>query len=135
MIIRKNFLVTIALLSAVVLGTAATSPAPDEKHEGYKNLKVLPKNITEDQMKEVMKGWSKALGVKCNHCHVQQKDDPKKLDFPNDAKPEKDMARSMYKMTMKINKKYFGHEKHEGEKAVMEVSCNTCHRGHDEPEK
>jgi hypothetical protein len=29
------------------------------------------------------------------------------MDFAADAKPEKEMAREMYKMTQDINKKYF----------------------------
>ncbi len=129
---KRNFIAIISLLAVVIIGSAATMP--DEDHT-YKNLKVLPKNISHDDLSGVMKSWSTALGVKCNFCHAPKVDNPEKLDFPNDAKPEKEMARSMYKMTMKINKKYFGHEDMEGEKAVLEVNCNTCHRGNANPEK
>ena len=38
----------------------------------YKNLKVLPKNITKPQMDSVMKHFTVALGVKCNFCHVRK---------------------------------------------------------------
>lgn len=129
MIKHKSLLTLLLLLSAVILG-AATMPQADEKPE-FDNLKVLPKDIGKDELRALMKGWNNALGVKCNFCHVQSLDDPKKLNYASDAKPEKEMARSMYKMTAKINKKYFGHEKG----ALPEVSCNTCHGGKKEPAK
>lgn len=128
---KKHLIVTCALL----MGVFCAATLPQEEHPKPKNLKVLPKNISHDELEKTMKGWSKALGVKCSFCHVSRQDDPKKLDFASDAKPEKDMARSMYKMTMKINKKYFGHEKSHDGQAVLEVSCNTCHRGDKHPAK
>jgi len=129
MIKHKSLIVLTLLISAVLLG-AATMPEPVEKPD-FKNLKVLPKNIGHDELRSLMKGWNNALGVKCNFCHVPMKDDPKKLNYADDSKPEKDMARSMYRMTAKINKKYFGHE----EASVPEVSCNTCHGGKEHPAK
>ena len=128
---QRKFLVVLTLLSTVILLGAAKMEKPDEKQEKFKNLKVLPKKISNDDLRKVMRGWNNALGVKCNFCHVQSPDDPKKLDFASDAKPEKEMARSMYKMTQKINKKYFDHKG----AAVLEVDCNTCHRGKTHPEK
>lgn len=132
----RNLIIGLSLF-AFVIGSAASTPLADEKPEEHKNLKVLPKKISHDDLRAVMKSWNNALGVKCNFCHVPRKDDPKKLDYVSDEKPEKDMARSMYKMTMRINKKYFGEEEHESKdgKAVLEVTCNTCHRGKEHPEK
>jgi cytochrome c2 len=132
---KRNYLATIFLLAALIISSAATMPQQEEKHEEYKNLKVLPKKISHDELSATMKSWNNALGVKCNFCHAQQKDNPKKLDFASDAKSEKEMARSMFKMTAKINKKYFGHEELENGQAVLEVSCNTCHRGKTHPGK
>jgi hypothetical protein len=128
--IKQRYLLVLTLLISTVLLGAAAMPQPEEKPE-FKNLKVLPKNIGHDELRSLMKGWNNALGVKCNFCHAPTKEDPKKLDYASDAKPEKDMARSMYKMTAKINKKYFGHE----EVSVPEVSCNTCHGGKEHPSK
>ena len=126
---HKKLIIVASLLGAFIIGSAATTPAYDE-HDEYKNLKVLPKKTTHDEMQKIMKSWNVALGVKCNFCHSPRKDNPEKLDFASDAKHEKDIARSMYKMTMKINKKYFGHEKEEHEgAAILEVDCITCHRG------
>ena len=57
------------------------------------------------------------------------------MDWAADGKPEKDMARQMYKMTQAINKKYF-HAKKDSTNMIMEsgVNCNTCHRGTSHPE-
>ncbi len=66
-----------------------------------------------------------ALNVKCGYCHARN-DSTKKLDFASDAKPEKDAARNMMRMTNDINKKYFNFHK---EKTAPEVvTCITCHR-------
>ena len=135
MIRKRTLLITLSLFAAIIIGSSATFPQQDGEHKKAKNLNVLPKNISHDDLEKVMKSWNKALGVKCNHCHVARKDDPKKLDFVSDEKPEKEMARDMYKMTMKLNRKYFGDEKKEHGKATLAVNCNTCHRGHDEPEE
>ncbi|CAL1516711.1 c-type cytochrome [Chitinophaga sp. MM2321] len=121
--LKKSFIVVSALL---VAGTLCSLALPQE-NEKAKNLKVLPKNISHEELITVMKGFNAALGVKCNFCHAPQKDDPKKLDFPSDENPHKGVARDMIRMTKRINKKFFkGSE-------VMSVSCYTCHNGNEEP--
>ena len=52
----------------------------------WKNLKVLPKNISKDSLDYLMEGYTSALSVKCNYCHASQKDNPSKLDFASDDK-------------------------------------------------
>jgi hypothetical protein len=100
----------------------------------YKNLKVLPKDISHEDLGKVMGKWSQSLGVHCNYCHARN-EEIKKMDFVSDAKPEKETARHMFRMMQKINKKYF--------KAVKDstgminesgVTCFTCHRGSSHPE-
>src|SRR5690606_23342798 len=39
----------------------------------WKNLKVLPKDISKDSLDHLMKGYTLALGVKCNYCHAPSK--------------------------------------------------------------
>jgi hypothetical protein len=34
------------------------------------NLKVLPSSITMDDLVDTMAGFTRALGVRCNYCHV-----------------------------------------------------------------
>lgn len=124
-------LLTLGIVSAFVL-TAATAPEKARQEEPFKpkNLKVLPKNITRNELDSVMKHWKDALGVKCGHCHSPSESNPKRLDFASDAKPQKDVARKMYKMTRSLNRKYFA----EHSALVNRVACNTCHRGQTEPQ-
>lgn len=113
-------------ISILVLSIALCSlTLPDEPK--FKNLKVLNKNISHDELDSVMKSFKNSLGVKCSFCHAQRKDDPKKLDFASDESEHKLIARDMMRMTMKINKKYFRNEKQDA------ITCYTCHNGHKEP--
>jgi len=111
----------VALLAAlaVVLPRSA-----DAQPAGPKNLQVLPKTSTKEQVKAIMKLQSKALGVECDFCH----DVP---DMASDANEHKKIARQMMKMTDEINAKWMkgwkGAEKHP-------VTCNTCHQGKPEPQ-
>ena len=102
----------------------------------WENLKVLPKDISKDSLMGLMKNYSAALGVKCNHCHIPSKKDATKLDFANDSKIEKEIARGMIGMTNEINAKhfqpYFPDPKPE---QVHVVNCVMCHRGTANPEK
>lgn len=123
---RKN---SIVLMAAVLLSITLCSLSlpQQQQHEKAKNLKVLPKNTSHEELEKVMKEFKEALGVKCNFCHAPRKDDPKKLDFASDDNDHKMIARDMMRMTARLNKKYFkGHQ-------TMAVTCYTCHRGHDEP--
>ncbi|MDB5128447.1 c-type cytochrome [Mucilaginibacter sp.] len=132
MTINKKLLATMALLSVVVfMAMAPAAPTDDEK---FKNLKVLPKDISKEEMHKVMEEWEHALGARCSFCHVRN-EETKKMDFANDAKPEKAMAREMYKMTQAINKKYF-HAKKDSTNRIMEsnINCYSCHRGVSHPE-
>ncbi|ASU35262.1 c-type cytochrome [Mucilaginibacter xinganensis] len=130
MLINKKIWVTLGLASVVSI-VALTSMAPDKE---FKNLKVLPKHITDRQLDQVMDEWSHSLGVHCNFCHVRNEAE-KKMDFASDAKPEKEMARKMYKMMNKINQKYFEAKKDSlGMVMKSGVNCNTCHHGESHPE-
>lgn len=95
----------------------------------FKNLKVLPKDISEEELKAVMHNFNDALGVKCSFCHASGSNG--KLDFASDGKKYKEVAREMMKMTMGINKKYFKTKN----PREFEVTCYTCHNGNDHPSK
>lgn len=135
MIINKKAFITIGLFAAVILTTMQSlKPVADDEKPQWKNLKVLPKTLTKDQMHDVMEEWEHALGTKCSFCHVRDTA-TRKMDWANDAKPEKEMARKMYKMTEMLNKKYFHAKKNEmGMMAEEGVNCNSCHHGEEHPE-
>jgi hypothetical protein len=127
---KKTFVAIVAGLF-MIAGIAATKPPEAPK---YKNLKILPKNISKEDLDKVMDHFKAALGVKCTFCHAPSKDTAQKWpDFASDEKPEKLIARKMMKMTSKINKKFFADNKNEQGVAVPAVECMTCHRGSPHP--
>jgi hypothetical protein len=91
--------------------------------EGFKNLQVLPKTISKDELKGLMKAQAKALDVECDHCHNVP-------DMASDDNPNKKVARDMMKMTMEINQKWIKPLK---DSAKNQVTCGTCHRGKETP--
>lgn len=121
----------LTLLATVAIGLALSAFMPQEQAYKAKNLTVMPKNSSKEDIEEVMEGFKVALGVKCGFCHAPKADDPKKLDFASDAKPEKEMARKMMRMTAKLNKKYFHNKEEKG--MMINISCQTCHNGNKEP--
>ena len=135
--IRKRSIVTVLTAGAVVICSfAGTGPekAPAEPKTEYSNLKVLPRNISSKALQSIMiDEFEDGLGVGCNFCHAEQKGSHR-LDYASDAKPEKEIARQMMRMTMKINTKYFK-LRHPmiGDPGVI-ISCNSCHRGQPRPE-
>ncbi|HEV2354963.1 MAG TPA: c-type cytochrome [Puia sp.] len=132
MLNHKKFVVLAALAGLTAIGVMAMRPADDPP--GPKNLKVLPKHISHDDLMKTMDGWKTALGVKCNFCHAQSADSTShRLDFASDAKPEKNIARHMYKMAIKINKKFFKDAKDDQGRSIQVVSCMTCHHGSPHP--
>jgi len=128
--VSKRIYTLLSLSVFVVLGVAFTRP-----DDGFKNLKVLNKNISHEELGKVMHNFNDALGVKCDFCHAPSKDPGGHPDFASDEKGEKKIAREMMKMTNKINKKFFHGKTKLGDKdAVLAVSCATCHHGSPHPE-
>lgn len=120
-------------MACFILSLSAFMPKPEPEPKA-KNLKVLPKDISKEELDKVMDDFKLALGVRCSHCHAPMKDNPRKLDFASDEKPEKETAREMMRMTAKINKKYFHEAMKEGN-TIAKIACITCHNGKTEPAK
>ena len=130
-ILRKNLLLVILGLVAFVIAGSAFSPAGNLQK---RNLKVLPKNISNEKLDSIMNSFEHALGVKCDFCHSKTKNDPEKLEYESDDKPEKEIARRMMIMTNEINKKYFNFNDTPDSVIIQSVLCITCHRGEPHPE-
>lgn len=128
---KNKLIVFFVLLAFVFIGIAATRP-PARNNE--RNLKVLPKDISNADLDSVMETYSKHLNVSCDFCHAESKTNKNDLDYASDDKPEKEITRQMMKMTADINKDYFDYTiiYKAGEK--MAVSCYTCHDGFPRPE-
>jgi hypothetical protein len=128
--VSKRIYTLLALTIFVTLGVAFTTA-----DAGYKNLKVLNKNISHEELGKVMHDFNDALGVKCDFCHAPSKEPGGHPDFASDEKGEKKIAREMMKMTNKINKKFFHGKTKLGDKdALLAVGCATCHHGSPHPE-
>jgi hypothetical protein len=112
---------------------AAPQPAPKSE---FKNLQVLPPDIPREELLATMRGFTRGLGVRCDHCHTPLPGDPEKFDFPSDANPHKNIARTMLRMTMRINGDFISKLPREAgaTEAPPRVVCWTCHRGKTEPE-
>jgi hypothetical protein len=123
-------IIIICTLTFIVMLQSFAPAKPDEPKP--KNLKVLPKNISHDELIRTMKGYCVSLGVHCNECHysTQSGDAKPEFDFASDAKPEKNTARKMIKMMDAINSKYLG--KMNGGN-LERITCVTCHRGNIKP--
>ena len=134
-----SLVLTIGFLCLMLIFYAFTSKENSEASYQpvlWKNLKVLPKDISKDSLDYLMKGYTIALSVDCTHCHAPQKDNPKKLDFASDDKIEKEIARGMIQMTNDLNKNYFQPHFPDPKPAqVYVVNCVMCHRGAYNPEK
>ncbi|HYV91832.1 MAG TPA: c-type cytochrome [Chitinophagales bacterium] len=128
----KKMISVIAVI-ALIIGLQTSGQTKQEEPEKPKNLKVLPKNITHEELIQTMKGFSKALGVRCNHCHVTLSSGTPEhpdFDFPSDAKKEKIIARQMIRMVTAINHKYLS-KMEDGN--LEQITCVTCHRGNLKP--
>ena len=126
---------TLVLVAAVLL--AACTAMQQQKSqiradEGvFHNLQVFPQNITHDELIANMRGFAKALGTRCDHCHTANPPGSKEqFDFASDAKPEKNTARAMMRMVHATNFEYLAKVNPHGQM----VTCNTCHRGHTVPD-
>lgn len=121
--------VIIAMAIVVIAGTAAV-PSPSND---YKNLKVLPKDIsTKDLSRIMIDDFEDGLGVSCGFCHAEEKDSHK-LDYASDEKPEKEIARLMMKMTLDVNEKYFQVTHPLIGDSTLSITCMTCHKGQPRP--
>lgn len=93
----------LAILLAAALSLSAAEP---------KNVKVLT-GVPSSEIIPIMSVMANSLGVACTYCHESE--------FASDAKPAKEAARRMIRLTRAIN------DTHYAGKVV--VTCNTCHHG------
>ena len=81
-----------------------------------------------------MRGFAFALGVRCEHCHVEKKAPEKGFDFGADEKDAKKTARVMLQMVSAINHDYISKvPKAPSDGAAIQVQCVTCHHGLTQP--
>jgi predicted trehalose synthase len=128
----------IIIALAVSLFLAACAAMQQQKAQAaradtgeFHNLQIFPQNITHDELIANMRGFARALGTRCDHCHTANAPGSKEqFDFSSDAKPEKSVARAMMRMVHSANNDYLAKVNPHGQM----VSCLTCHRGHTVPD-
>ncbi|SPE19088.1 Cytochrome c family protein (modular protein) [Candidatus Sulfotelmatomonas gaucii] len=126
-----------ALFARASLSQAPQGPqlAPPRTFPAPTNLKVLPEDLSGQQVHDIMEHWAGSLGTQCDSCHAEDQenaapDGHPRLNFADDSKPMKAVARLMYRMTEEINNNYIP----KGRGSDIPVTCGTCHRGRVSPE-
>ena len=123
-------LVTIMVLLVTVVAFCAAATGK----RLYTNLKVLPKDISSKDLQGIMTDdLEDGLGVSCGFCHAAAPGGHG-LDFVSDAKPEKEVARRMMKMTLELNKKFFHVKTPRIGGNTLTITCATCHKGEPFPD-
>lgn len=123
---KKTIIATVSIVF-IIISLAFTIDVQPR----YKNLKILPQDISKEKLDSIMHNFCMSLSVKCAFCHVRN-DAEKKWDFASDSVADKLITRKMMLMTNSINKKYFQEEMPEEAKnaeTIVVVGCYTCHRG------
>ena len=107
-----------AYVARVTAAIAGRENLPAE--QVFKDIQLLKGTPASRVLAIMNAGYSRALGVSCEHCH-----DPEA--FESNAKEEKARARGMIRMVNMIN---------EGNRSIPEfandpvvVNCTVCHRG------
>ena len=88
------------------------------------NIQVLPKDTTRQQITGIMRGFTAALGVMCDHCHVGTMQERSK-----DDNPKKAIARKMIQMTAAINGEHLKGVGDPAPDGAAKITCYSCHRG------
>lgn len=122
-------LIIVFIFTFLVFSAGAFQQKEEQK---AKNLKVLPKDISHDDLDKEMRFYNNSLNVKCNYCHAPSKERPGRLDFASDSNSHKEDTRAMIRMTNDINEKYF-ETKVNSPQHLNVVNCYTCHRGEEMP--
>ena len=143
---------------AGLLALAAVAPRADAQLPAKpENLQVLPKDMPTDSVVPMMRGFTMALGVRCQFCHVERAaaaDAPagppaggppggggasqgrggpfQNFDFKSDEKDHKRIARIMLRMTDSVNKVFLASIP-DRDNPPTNVTCATCHRGLSKP--
>src|SRR5216683_3868234 len=95
-----------------------------------KNLTVLSKEMSGDDVNKLMHQYEQQLGVTCGFCH-EENEQTRKLDYASDENSVKSTARMMIAMTNDLNTKYLAQL---GDRRYADpLTCGNCHHGQAHP--
>ena len=125
------------LVTAIVLAgaacAAASSPAAAQIPTEFRNLQVLPEDISRDSLILLMRSFSFATGLRCEGCHVLGENGSfRGARFHLDDKLTKRRARYMLRMVNRLNDEVLPGLP-ERDRPALRVECKTCHRGQRRP--
>ena len=94
----------------------------------FENIEITTlKKVPAKRFLRIMNaGYSRALGVACTHCHVED-------DFASDEKRPKQAAREMAALHKMINDQIAKMAHLEERQGPRFINCSTCHRGAIDP--
>ena len=131
---RINPISYVSIFGIIVLFLIQTSEVNAQIPDKFSNLKVLPKDISKGELIGNMKNAAIGLGVRCTFCHVGEGDDLSTFEFASDEKSHKVKARVMFSMVKMINEEFLPKVADKSENP-REITCITCHNGHEHPER
>jgi hypothetical protein len=133
------FIVGCAVIGVVMNGASraqnpeavgSVSSFPDSAEPRPRNLKVLPKSMSDAGILQLMVRYGQELGVQCGFCHAENSQ-TQQVDFASDENPRKQTARIMIGMLSDINNKYLAQV---GDRRyAVPISCGNCHQGQTYP--
>ena len=114
----------LTLSCVLIAGAGAGARQGPFPPTSLRNLQVLSKDTSPQEVIAVMRGMSQGLGVRCQYCHVGREGQPlDQFDFVSDDLDKKGVARSMLRLVRTINATLAPGA------ASGPVTCYTCHRG------
>ena len=146
-LLRSLSIAALSIAVPLVLSAQGGAPGGGQGRGGGeppKNLQVLPKDMPRNQVTAIMRQFTMALGVRCDHCHTEApaaaapadtsagrgggRGGGPQLDYSLDDKETKKVAREMLKMVNDINGKYLPMTGRTFTD-LTRVTCETCHHG------
>src|SRR5437773_9826032 len=120
-------------LAALMLLVGAPAAVAAQLPEKFENLRYFRKDIPRDTLVNIMRGFSFALGVRCQYCHAGGDGISfAGVVFKSDEKAAKRNARFMIQMVDSINRVVLAALPVRSTPPVS-VQCVTCHRGLSKP--
>ena len=121
------------LITAVLLGMAgsvvAEASTAAQIPTEFRNLQVLPEDISRDSVIQLMRSFSFATGLRCEGCHVMGEDGSfQGAQFHLDDKLPKRQARYMLQMVNRLNDEILPGLP-DRDTPALRVECKMCHRG------
>lgn len=121
---------SLTLAVSTTVAAAQTSQGSQKfPPDKFVNLQVIPKDAAPGVVIQAMKNFTRALGVRCQYCHLGEEGQPlEQFDFVSDARPTKNIARNMMRLSAEINGR-LAKDMPDAPAKGYQVTCYTCHRG------